>query len=695
MGSAIAARDGTLDFSGGVNSLAVTTLASQLAVGGLKRNESSWLINYTARDGGLTQRGGWIRVGQVATAEGLFQGKTVYNPVGEFPYEIWMVSGHVLKVTLDDFTVTDLSEQFGLFNPATEPYSYFVQAEEFLVIQAGDNVTLPLFWDGATLRRSNGITDITGGQPTAVYDLTPVSPWVVPTVGNTRSITMTATIPAGLVIGNTGTYQIVGAAAIVGTFEVTNVVGSVLTIETIASAVQGATVPASPAQFTVDPAPTPTNVNELPAATAMCYYMDRIWYAQGRVVTAGDLVFGPSGTAAYGFRDSVLKVTENPLALGGDGFIVPSQDGDIRALQYGANIDAALGQGRLFIFTRKAVYALQVPVSRQDWIDAGANNQPLMTVVQLANGSVNDRSVVPVNGDLFYQSLEPGIRSLMQSIRYFTQWANTELSANENRILQFNDRSLMRAASGIFFNNRLLQTTLPRETDQGIVSDQIIPLDVLPVSTFEQQRRPNWEGSYQAMPVFQLKVADFGGRERAFAAVRSEAGDIELWELTEFNRMDYASETDADAHRMVSQVETPAFTWGDSIGELELKQIMGAELWVDRLWGTVEFTLEYRPDGSTCWLPWLQWKECTPRTTAETFGLPASYPVAQPECYKQTMILPRPPETCQPCGTGRPSTQVYQCQARITVKGFHRLRGFWIWAQKIERPLMPATNVVC
>ena len=103
----------------------------------------------------------------------------------------------------------------------------------------------------------------------------------------------------------------------------------------------------------------PTNFQEIPAATAMCYYQDRLWYAQGRIYTAGDIVGNQaSGTAPYNFRDSVFKVTENPLAVGGDGFTVPSQAGNIRALKYVGQIDTSLGQGPLYIFTRKQIYSL-------------------------------------------------------------------------------------------------------------------------------------------------------------------------------------------------------------------------------------------------------------------------------------------------------------------------------------------------
>lgn len=66
--------DGSLDFSGGVNSVKVTTIQSQQNPNGLARNELAWLDNATCRDGGITQRFGWLLNGQMHDGSALFQG---------------------------------------------------------------------------------------------------------------------------------------------------------------------------------------------------------------------------------------------------------------------------------------------------------------------------------------------------------------------------------------------------------------------------------------------------------------------------------------------------------------------------------------------------------------------------------------------------------------------------------------------
>jgi hypothetical protein len=590
--------DGSLDWAGGVDSIRVPTIQSQQNPNGLARNMLAWLDNGTVRDGGISPRGGYTFLGRMLGANCLFQGLWMYDAGLADPYLVVALSGHLYKVTITpSFSITDLSAAFHLFHPATVDQFFFCQAEQFLVVQAGDGVTLPLFWDGTTLRRSRGITN------TAVAPGTP-------------------------------------------------------------------------------------GVNEIPPATAMDYFMGRLWYAQGRSINAGDIVAGPSGTLAYNFFDSVLEVTENPLVLGGSGFVVPTQAGNIRAVFHNANLNTALGQGNLFVGTRKAIYSLNVPVTRSLWIATNNSNQPLMTVVQLVNGPVNDRSITQVNGDVYYQSLEPSIRSLLAAIRYFNQPGNIEISAQETRVLQFNNRALLRFGSGIEFASRLFQTALPLQLPQGVIHQALVPLDFIPMSSFGSEQAPVWEGMNEGLQVLQLATGDFGGRQRAFAATVSEIDSaVELWELSETNNFDvgrFPYPPGTPGTRIKLYIEFPAFTWGD---EFLLKKLVSGELWVDRLYGDVIFTMEYRPDGQTCWNTWHQWQACSSRNTCEDVNNPICYPISTyGQGNRQTMTLPLPPDSCQ-AQNGRPANVGYQMQPRLTIYGYCRVRGLLLHAEIRDRAL--------
>lgn len=597
--------DGSLNWSDGIDSIKVTTIQSQRNPQGLKRSELSWLNNATVRGGSILQRTGWIRLGSVHNSSGLYQGGFMYQPDNANPYLVLSISGQTYKVDVDTaFGVGNISAVFtGTGMPTLIDGFEYVQGENYLIIQANDGSTLPLFWNGSILRRSLGIT-------------------------------------------NTGV------------------------------------------------APGTPGVNEIPAGGAMDYYMGRIWWAQGRQYSAGDIVGGPSGTTPNRRRDAILAVTENPLVLGGDGFTVPTNAGNIRALFHNANLNTQLGQGQLLIGTRKAIYSLQVPVTRTAWLLADSDNQPQQNVVQLINGPVNSRSIAKANGDVFYQTLEPSISSLFASIRNFEQWGNRNISANEQRVLSFQDRSVLKAVSGVVFDNRLLETVLPRVTPQGIVHDMIIPMDFIPISSFGEGHNPVWEGVYEGLQVMQLFTGDFGGRERCFAVTVSKLdSSIEVWEFTTFLRSDYqqpVQNVDTEA-RVTWVVETPAYTFGD---EFTLKKLVTLELWLDKLFGTADITVEWRVDSDPCWLLWHRWKECSARNTAEDCANPISYPLTPyREGFRATRTLPRPPENCE-AQTGRPAHIGYQYQLRITVKGWLRIRGLMLRAEKYMDKLyhMPPPN---
>lgn len=430
----------------------------------------------------------------------------------------------------------------------------------------------------------------------------------------------------------------------------------------------------------------------LPIGTAMCYYMGRLWVASGgRQYMAGDIVRGPSGTAPYLLNDSILHSSENTYLSGGGSFIVPSNAGNIRSLSKTAALDTSTGEARLYIGTRKSIYRLNVPVTRTEWANATINNLPLQTIAQINYGTVGDRSVVEHNGDLYYQTMEPGVRSLVIAQRLFGQQANTPISRNESRALRFNDRSLLHMSSGIEFDNRLLQTTLPIQTAVGIAHQGIMPLDFDIISSLEDKTQgnmfPAWEGMLEGLLFLQLFQGDFGGRQRAFAVCLSQVSNqIEVWEITNSSR------TDNGDNRVTMYFETPSLDWKNPF---RLKELESAELWYDQLFGTVEFEAYWRPDQHACWYFWHAWKECAARNCKEDVNniLPCVYPT-QEFCQTEhpSMTLPKPPGPCNRV-TGRPVNWGYQHQLKIVVKGYCRMRGYLLHA--LEKDKAPFTGIRC
>lgn len=426
------------------------------------------------------------------------------------------------------------------------------------------------------------------------------------------------------------------------------------------------------------------NINEIPAAMAMEYYQGRLWYAQGRIITAGDIVGNQtSGTAPYNFRDSVFKVTENPLATGGDGFTVPTQAGNIRAIRYIQNIDTALGQGPLYIFTRKQIYSLDVPVSRTQWIAANNSNQPLLKVAFVNDGAVGERGIIRINSDLYYQSITPSINSFIAATRYFAQPGNVPISRNVNRALIFVDRSIMRFNSGVEFDNRAVNGTLPKQTASGVVTQGDLPINFDSVSSFEEREPPVWEGLWEGTDTLQQFVGDFGGLKRQFKVVVSRADQtIDVVEVSNSLR------TDNGDNRIEWYVEFPAFTWSPAGWELELKELLGGELWVDQVSGEVDIQVFYRPDADPCYHPWFTTTVCSVRNCAEDVNNPVCYP-AGPNYrlgYSFPITFPKPPQPpCRPVKSPRPADLAFQFQPKVVLKGWLRIRGILLYGANKER----------
>lgn len=735
---------GQLDWSAGVNSNKAPTIAGPGNPNGLPPNGLAWANNATVRGNGISPRRGWVRRASMPV-KARFQDAFMYEPDAALPHVIAQIGGRVYRVRVDtDYSIDDLSALSGLVHPADTARGYSSQAEQFLVIQAGDFVTLPLFYDGVNIRRSVG--------PAVSYGLT-AADFVVPAVGGIADVTLTApyTGPANAtIIVNGKRYLVVNSQSVVTLKDFGSGPGSIYPAGTpiypgssnvgvqpvavlrtsIVTPGPGGTltnVPVTPDYtgtvpltvnifgvqwqiFAVGTAPPAANhvllsniddtpgatvlagaglysSAELPAAGPMDYYMGRMWLANGREYVAGDIVGGPSGTAQYNFRDSVLKMFENTyLSLGGT-FRVPTNAGNIRALKHPANLDTALGEGQLLVFTRETIYSVNVVPTRAEWQSL---SEPIQRVVQINHGSTSDWSVATVNGDLFYRSVN-GINSFIQANRFFGQWGNRPISVEEERATAIEDKGLLGFASGIAFDNRLLETALPEDSDVGVIHKGILPLNFDLISTLSETLPPKWEGINEGLDILKLLNGDFGGRERAFAFVRSkETGNaIELWEFTATELEDSNSFGES---RIVWAFETPSFTWDQPFA---LKQLDSMELWIDRLFGTVDFVVQFRPDQHPCWEYWFKWQICSPRNNCEdpSVLLPCDYPSqTYKQSYRATMVLPTPPSLCQ-VQNARPINIGYSFQFRVWVKGYCRVRGLLVHA--FDRDKAPFEHLVC
>lgn len=160
----------------------------------LEKTQAAYLANVTVRDGFATCRPPFTKnltinypsaEVQEVIEQGLFQGALpeMYRPDAGAPSQIAQISGRLFQFQLvgDVFTVTEITIP-GDPNPATATQAWLWQAENFVIVQ--DGISLPIFWDGVTSRRSQGVTQIVG---TIIAPFQPV-----PDPGDPVTVTLSA-----------------------------------------------------------------------------------------------------------------------------------------------------------------------------------------------------------------------------------------------------------------------------------------------------------------------------------------------------------------------------------------------------------------------------------------------------------------------------------------------------------------------
>jgi hypothetical protein len=182
-----------------------------------------------------------------------------------------------------------------------------------------------------------------------------------------------------------------------------------------------------------------------------------------------------------------------------------------------------------------------------------------------------------------------------------------------------------------------------------------------------------------------------------FDAVAVMDYEWELWEITKdlkFDRPLGAGDVPFN-RRITSVVESKS--WHFAVPNLSLardtKKLMGAEIWVDGVMGTVDYEIEYRPNQHPCWVPWKSWQFCA---LFEDCGPSAN---CQPKTYlpqsRPRSWIPEPAQTpdannVQLLNLGR------EFQVRLTWTGPSKLKMLEVvtesQAESVAPPCVPTTE---
>jgi hypothetical protein len=173
--------DGLFDFSLGINSGIDPLL--------LLRNQAAFAINTTFRGTFATNRPAYNKLTlnyggntalQTTVETGLWQGGCFYNPDFGNPSLMAAISGKLIQFSISGSTVTVTDQSIpGDPNPATPVQAWLWQSENYIIWN--DGISLPVFFDGNSSRRSFGPAHLLG-------EIT--MPFTAPPIGSTVLVTM-------------------------------------------------------------------------------------------------------------------------------------------------------------------------------------------------------------------------------------------------------------------------------------------------------------------------------------------------------------------------------------------------------------------------------------------------------------------------------------------------------------------------
>jgi len=440
-----------------------------------------------------------------------------------------------------------------------------------------------------------------------------------------------------------------------------------------------------------------SGVNEIPPGILGAYGWGRIWITlpDRRSFVAGNLVGDQSGggTAQEGFRDSILKFTENNFLNGGGTFSIPQNAGKINTMQFLATQDTSLGMGVLLVGTQRMIFSVNAPVDRTTWQNL---TYPIQTVSLLDYGPEGPRSSVSINGDMWYRSFD-GYRSFIVARRQFGMPGNTPMSQEVSPILSFDTLDLLFWGSGIYFDNYMIQTISPFRTAAGVLHRGFVVINFDLISDLRQKLPPAWEGVWSGLNIFQITKGRIDNEERAFCFVMGN--DIELWEISGDLGPSSLTLTSRGAQKgstgdsingvttpIAAFIETQSYAFGSPFTLLKLRM---AEFYIDDIADNVTVTVKFQPDQYPDWITWGTFSFCatvSQCTFTSSLNNVCQVFKANAAQYAARVTLPQPQEALCSVIAGRPLNFGFEFQLRIEWTGHCRFRVMRLHANLVDLP---------
>lgn len=287
----------------------------------------------------------------------------------------------------------------------------------------------------------------------------------------------------------------------------------------------------------------------------------------------------------------------------------------------------------------------------------------------VGSGLQSSHGFAGLNGDVFFRSVD-GISTYRNArIEYDQSWRLSPVSREVNYWIKPDRKDLLEFIPMVNWQNMVFtgcspQIEAPNNPGFGYhrYCRGFVVFDADNMSTAGRDGNPVWHGMWSGIRPWAFAQGLIGTASRCFAFSYDRDGRNRLYEVT-------LSQTDDTFNRqnrkIVSSYTTKQFGITENLSAFAPKYFDGGVLEFSGVNGASTFAVDYRPDGSPCWVPILsgtpgcacpdlQREDCGPYTAAPQWGR-AYFPQVKP-----TVCLP---------GSKQPAAVFHHCQMRITMTG--------------------------
>lgn len=514
---------------------------------------------------------------------------------GGYVFRIRPVEGYVARLPVSEYVAIDSS---GTFRWDATRKVYFCQAEKFLVIQNGNDK--PLIFDGEVLHQAG----VGSAQTTGNIASVPVGTFMAYGQGRLYVVNSTKdSFSAGdLVFGGSTNQITINTSAPTPSATTTTI-----TTSSSHGYVTGDVITISGHSSTPD-------INGTWKVTRVS---DTTFTIPTSLTTSGSGGFATKANS--GQESDLLRFTETTYLNEGGSFQIPSQMGSIRGLTFQPISDTSTGQGDLLVFGEKGASSFAVANPRDSWKNLSGFQRVTLDNI----GLVSDRSLVTINNDLFFRSLD-GVRTYRHARSQMDGYNMTPISSEMDSVLDYDTEGLLGDTSAVYFDNRLLFTVSPRENYANIDDEPIklrpISFQGIGVLDFNSMGKAGeksssvFDGVWTGVDALQMVTGVTRRLPRCFIfSYDTESNSNLLWENYPWALFDFP--LGASSRRIKCAIETRSFSFDSPFN---IKKLERGDLWIAELSGDTLVNAYWRPDENPCWFPWHTFNTCAEVETCVT-----------------------------------------------------------------------------